>query len=162
MMGNFQIVGGIKKLNNNKYNMWAICMMSYLQRQDFWEVADRSETTSPEKDSNGALRKWRIKAPKYVCLEDKNQRRDVKAHLVWKDIKRSMRHIRDIVLKEERYEATTHREWVVINFTMWHDDCSVLPQDQVDLLGDYCTRPEVRHWRSSNEENHYSQIATRI
>ena len=64
MMGDFQIIGAIKKLNNNNYNTWATCMMSYLQGQDLWEVVGGSETMPPEEDSNGALRKWRIKADK--------------------------------------------------------------------------------------------------
>ena len=62
-MGDFQIIGGIKKLNNN-YNTWATCMISYLQGQDLWEVVDGSETMSPEENSNNALCKWRIKAGK--------------------------------------------------------------------------------------------------
>ena len=60
-MGDFQIVGEIKKLN---YNTWATCMMSYLQRHDLWEIVGGCETTPPEEDSNGAFRKWRIKADK--------------------------------------------------------------------------------------------------
>ena len=63
-MGDFQIVGGIKKLNNNNYNTWATCMMSYLQGHDLWEIVGGCETTLSEDDSNGALRKWRIKAGK--------------------------------------------------------------------------------------------------
>ena len=63
-MGDFQMVGGIKKLNNNSYNTWATCMMFYLQGHDLWEIVDGCETTPPEDDSNGALRKWRIKAGK--------------------------------------------------------------------------------------------------
>ena len=63
-MGDLQVVGGIKKLNNNNYNTWATCMMSYLQGQDLWEIVGGSETTPPEEDVNGALRKWRIKAGK--------------------------------------------------------------------------------------------------
>ena len=39
-------------------------MMSYLQEHDLWEIVGRCETTPPEDDSNGALRKWRIKAGK--------------------------------------------------------------------------------------------------
>ena len=62
-MGGFQIVGRIKKLNNN-YNTWATCMMSYLQGQDLWEVVGGCETMQPEENSNGALCKWRIKAGK--------------------------------------------------------------------------------------------------
>ena len=44
--------------------MWVTCMMFYLQRQDLWEVVGGSETMPPEEDSNGALRKQRIKADK--------------------------------------------------------------------------------------------------
>ena len=38
--------------------------MSYLQGQDLWEVVGGSETTLLEEDSNGTLRKWRIKEGK--------------------------------------------------------------------------------------------------
>ena len=96
-----------------------------------------------------------------VCLEDHNQRRDVRAYLGWQDTERTMGHVRDIVLKEERYEATTYGEWVVINFTTWHDDCSVLSQTQVDMPKNYWTKLVVRHWRSLNEEDNYPLIATR-
>ena len=63
-MGDLQVVGGIKKLNNNNYNTWSTCMMSYLQGQDLWEVVGGCETMPPEEDANGILRKWRIKAGK--------------------------------------------------------------------------------------------------
>ena len=63
-MGDLQVVGGSTKLNNNNYNTWATCMMSYLQGQDLWEIVGGSETTPPDEDLNGALRKWRIKAGK--------------------------------------------------------------------------------------------------
>nr|KAJ0192430.1 hypothetical protein LSAT_V11C800427740 [Lactuca sativa] len=63
-MGDLQVVGGIKKLNNNNYKTWETCMKSYLQGQDLWEVVGGSETTPPEEDVNGALRKWKIKAGK--------------------------------------------------------------------------------------------------
>lgn len=63
-MGDLQVVGGIKKLNNTNYNTWETCMMSYLQGQDLWEVVGGSEVMPPEEDANGALRKWRIKAGK--------------------------------------------------------------------------------------------------
>ncbi|KAE8673428.1 putative disease resistance protein [Hibiscus syriacus] len=33
-MGDLQVVGGIKKLNNKNYNTWATCMESYLQGQE--------------------------------------------------------------------------------------------------------------------------------
>ena len=44
-MGDFQIVGGIKKLNNNNYNTWATCMMSYLQGHDLWEIVGGCKNT---------------------------------------------------------------------------------------------------------------------
>nr|GEX92540.1 uncharacterized protein [Tanacetum cinerariifolium] len=44
-IGDLQVVGGIKKLNNQNYNTWSICMASYLQGQDLWDVVDGNETT---------------------------------------------------------------------------------------------------------------------
>ncbi|CAN6708200.1 unnamed protein product [Malus baccata var. baccata] len=52
-MGDLQVVGGIKKLNNKNYNTWATCMESYLQGQDLWDVIGCNEVT-----------KWKIKAGK--------------------------------------------------------------------------------------------------
>ncbi|KAB2610257.1 S2-RNase [Pyrus ussuriensis x Pyrus communis] len=64
-MGDLQVVGGIKKLNNQNYNTWATCIESYLQGQDLWEVVGGSEATQPAaEDANGVLRKWKIKAGK--------------------------------------------------------------------------------------------------
>ncbi|KAM2943530.1 hypothetical protein COP2_026700 [Malus domestica] len=64
-MGDLQVVGGIKKLNNKNYNTWATCMESYLQGQDLWEVVGGGEVTQPTvEDANGILRKWKIKAGK--------------------------------------------------------------------------------------------------
>ncbi|KAF2283857.1 hypothetical protein GH714_016561 [Hevea brasiliensis] len=64
-MGDLQVVGGIKKLNNQNYNSWSTCMVSYLQGQDLWEVVNGSEVTQPEvEDPSGTLWKWKIKTPK--------------------------------------------------------------------------------------------------
>ncbi|KAE8689992.1 tir-nbs resistance protein [Hibiscus syriacus] len=64
-MGDLQVVGGIKKLNNKNYNTWATCMESCLQGQDLWEVVGGGEVTQPAtEDANGILRKWKIKAGK--------------------------------------------------------------------------------------------------
>ncbi|XP_015169873.1 uncharacterized protein [Solanum tuberosum] len=64
-MNDLQVVGGIKKLNNQKYNPWATCIMSYMQGQDLWEVVTESEVTQPEaEDANGTFRKWKVKAGK--------------------------------------------------------------------------------------------------
>ncbi|KAK4433008.1 hypothetical protein Salat_1063000 [Sesamum alatum] len=47
-MGDLQVIGGIKKLNNNNYNSWSTCIMSYMQGQDLWEVVNGNETTIEE------------------------------------------------------------------------------------------------------------------
>ena len=65
-MGDLQVVRGIKKLNNQNYNTWAACMLSYLQWQDLWEVVDGSEATQPVVNENGNLRKWKIKTGKFA------------------------------------------------------------------------------------------------
>ncbi|KAE8671632.1 hypothetical protein F3Y22_tig00111941pilonHSYRG00018 [Hibiscus syriacus] len=66
-MGDLQVVGGIKKLNNKNYNTWETCMESYLQGQDLWEVIGGGEVTQPAtEDANGILRKWKIKAGKAI------------------------------------------------------------------------------------------------
>ncbi|RVW35716.1 hypothetical protein CK203_093622 [Vitis vinifera] len=55
-MGDLQVIGGIKKLNNQNYNTWSTCMMLYMQGQDLWEVVNGSEITQPEaEDVNGIL-----------------------------------------------------------------------------------------------------------
>ncbi|XP_068316263.1 uncharacterized protein [Pyrus communis] len=46
-MGDLQVVGGIKKLNNKNYNIWASCMKSYLQGQDLWDVVNGNESALP-------------------------------------------------------------------------------------------------------------------
>ncbi|KAE8722922.1 putative LRR receptor-like serine/threonine-protein kinase [Hibiscus syriacus] len=64
-MGDLQVVGGIKKLNNKNYNTWATYMESYLQGQDLWEVVGGGEVIQPAtEDANGILQKWKIKAGK--------------------------------------------------------------------------------------------------
>lgn len=81
-MGDLQVVGGIKKLNNQNYNSWSTCMMSYLQGQDLWEVVNGNEVTSPEaEDTNGILRKWRIKAGKAMFALKTTVEEDVLEHI---------------------------------------------------------------------------------
>ena len=64
-MTDLQAVGGMEKLNNNNYNTWSTCMMSYMQGQDLWEVVSGTEVKQPEvEDASGTLRKWKIKAGK--------------------------------------------------------------------------------------------------
>ncbi|KAG6781857.1 hypothetical protein POTOM_011240 [Populus tomentosa] len=57
-MGDLQVIGGIKKLNNQNYNTWSTCMMSYMQGQDLWEVVNGCEITQPEaEDANDLFSK---------------------------------------------------------------------------------------------------------
>ena len=68
-MGDLQVIGGIKKLNNQNYNSWSTCMMSYMQGQDLWEVVNGTEVRPLEaEDANGTLRKWKIKAGKAMFV----------------------------------------------------------------------------------------------
>ena len=61
-MANLQVVGSIRRLNNQNYNTWSTYMDSYLQGQDLWEIVASGETTPLENAE--ALRKWKIKAGK--------------------------------------------------------------------------------------------------
>ena len=61
-MGDFQVVNGIKKLNNQNYNTWSLHMESYLQGQDLWAIVGGNEV-APHEDV-AALKKWKIKAGK--------------------------------------------------------------------------------------------------
>ena len=64
-MKDLHVVGEMRKLNNDNYNTWSTCMMSYMQGHDLWEIVNGSEKEQPEvEDANGVLRKWKIKAGK--------------------------------------------------------------------------------------------------
>ncbi|KAM3269390.1 hypothetical protein P3S67_030272 [Capsicum chacoense] len=80
-MGDLQVVGGIKKLNNQNYNSWSTCMMLYLQGQDLWQVVNENEVTSPEaEETNGILRKWIIKVRKAMFALKTTIKEDVLEH----------------------------------------------------------------------------------
>ena len=81
-MGDLQIVGGIKKLNNQNYNSWSTCMMSYMQGQDLWEVVNGNDVSQPEaEDASGTLRKWKIKAGKAMFVLKTTTEEDVLEHI---------------------------------------------------------------------------------
>nr|GEU82730.1 sucrose transport protein SUC1 [Tanacetum cinerariifolium] len=68
-MAELQLVGGVKKLNNNNYNSWSTSLMSYLQGQDLWEIVNGSDTTSPlREDANGILKKWKVRVGKALFI----------------------------------------------------------------------------------------------
>ncbi|KAK8331913.1 hypothetical protein V6Z11_A10G106600 [Gossypium hirsutum] len=79
-MVDLQVIGGIKNVSNQNYNSWSICMMLYLQGQDLWKVVNGNESTQPEEDGNGVLRKWKIKAGK-AMLALKTTVEDVLEHI---------------------------------------------------------------------------------
>ncbi|KAH0720607.1 hypothetical protein KY285_005428 [Solanum tuberosum] len=81
-MNDLQVVDGIKKLNNQDYNTWLTCIMSYMQGQDLWKVINGSEVTQPEaEDANGTLRKWKIKAGKTMFALKTAIDKDVLEHV---------------------------------------------------------------------------------
>ncbi|CAL1391452.1 unnamed protein product [Linum trigynum] len=68
------VVGSIKKLNNQNYSTWATCLESYLQGQGLWSLIGGSETREPAGD-NDAIEKWKMRAGKAmfaikVTIED--------------------------------------------------------------------------------------------
>lgn len=80
-MGDLQVVGGIKKLNNQNYNSWSTCMMSYMQGQDLWEVVKGDDVIQPIEDVNGLLRKWKIKAGKAMFVLKTTVEDDLMEHI---------------------------------------------------------------------------------
>uniref|UniRef100_A0A6N2MV24 CCHC-type domain-containing protein n=1 Tax=Salix viminalis TaxID=40686 RepID=A0A6N2MV24_SALVM len=81
-MGDLQVIGGIKKLNNQNYKTWSTCMMSYMQGQDLWEVVSGCEIIQPEaEDAGGTLRKWKIKAGKAMFALKTTIEEDVLEHI---------------------------------------------------------------------------------
>ena len=78
-MGDLQVVGGIKKLNNQNYNTWATCMESYLQGQDLWEIIGGSEVEQPREA--GALKKWKVKAGKAMFAIKTTIEEDMLEHI---------------------------------------------------------------------------------
>jgi len=81
-MGDLQVIGGVKKLNNQNYKTWSTCMMSYRQGQDLWEIVSGCEITQPEaEDASGTLRKWKIKASKAMFALKTTIEEDVLEHI---------------------------------------------------------------------------------
>ncbi|KAG4125412.1 hypothetical protein ERO13_D10G094150v2 [Gossypium hirsutum] len=55
--------------------------MLYLQGQDLWEVVNGNESTQPEENENGVLRKWKIKAGKAMFALKTTEEEDVLEHI---------------------------------------------------------------------------------
>nr|KAJ0210601.1 hypothetical protein LSAT_V11C400160610 [Lactuca sativa] len=93
-MADLQVVGGVKKLNNQNYNTWSTCITSYMQGQDLWEVVDGTEKAQPEaEDNNGVLRKWKIEAGKAMFIMKTTVKEDI------------LEHIRDAVTPAEAWKT---------------------------------------------------------
>ncbi|KAE8732211.1 tir-nbs resistance protein [Hibiscus syriacus] len=133
-MGDLQVVGGIKKLNNQNYNTWATCIESYLQGQDLWKVVGGSEVTQPAtKDANDVLRKWKIEAGKTTFA------------LKTTIIEEMLEHIRDAKSPKEALDTfitlfskriDTNYNFSRMNFYQWCNATWQLPNT--------FTRPEYR------------------
>ncbi|XP_076959133.1 uncharacterized protein LOC143635131 [Bidens hawaiensis] len=67
-MAELQLSGRMKKLNDQNYNVWSTCLMSYLQGQDLWEVTNGSDVNEPRIDTDGAIHKWRVKVGRAMYL----------------------------------------------------------------------------------------------
>lgn len=67
-MADFQVVSGMKKLNQTNYGTWSTCIITYFQGQDLWEVVNGSDTVQPRNDTGGAIGKWKIKVGKAMYL----------------------------------------------------------------------------------------------
>ncbi|KAL4289930.1 hypothetical protein GQ457_14G003780 [Hibiscus cannabinus] len=92
-MTDLHAVGGMRKLNNDNYNTWSTCMMSYMQGQDMWEIINGGEIEQPEaEDANGTLRKWKIKAGKAMYALKTTVEEDF------------LEHIRDVKTPNEAWE----------------------------------------------------------
>ncbi|KAL4352591.1 hypothetical protein GQ457_06G020380 [Hibiscus cannabinus] len=92
-MTDLHAVGGMRKLNNDNYNTWSTCMMSYMQGQDLWEIVNGGEIEQPEaEDANGTLRKWKIKAGKAMYALKTTVEEDF------------LEHIRDVKTPNEAWE----------------------------------------------------------
>ncbi|KAL4290419.1 hypothetical protein GQ457_14G005550 [Hibiscus cannabinus] len=67
-MTDLHAVGGMRKLNNDNYNTWSTCMMSYMQGQDLWEIVNGGEIEQPEAEC-----KWHVEK-----MEDKSRQGNVR------------------------------------------------------------------------------------
>jgi hypothetical protein len=113
-MGDLQVIGGVKKLNNQNYKTWSTCMMSYMQGQDLWEVVSGCEITQPEaEDASGTLRKWKIKAGKAMFALKTTIEEDV------------LEHIRDAKTPHEAWKhlPSYSPRRMTRNFNYWRVNC---------------------------------------
>ncbi|KAE8702164.1 protein TOPLESS [Hibiscus syriacus] len=129
-MGDLQVVKGIKKLNNQNYNTWAMCIESFLQGQDLWEVVSGSEVTQlAAEDANDILRKWKIKASKAMFSLKTTIEEEMLEH-IW-DAK-SPKEAWDtfVTLFSKRNDTKLQGEETSINRTRRHGSYPILSQGQ--------------------------------
>ena len=99
-MGDLHVVGGVKKLYNQNYNMWATCMESYLQGWDLRKVIGGDEVALPESD-DAALKKWKLKVGKSMFANKTTIEEEMLEHIECGDSQRSIKHVQGNILKEE-------------------------------------------------------------
>ncbi|VFR03232.1 unnamed protein product [Cuscuta campestris] len=125
-MTDLQVVNGMKKLNNNNYNMWSTCMMSYMQGQDLWEIVNGNEVVQPIEDANGSLRKWKIKAGKALFALKTTVEEEILEHIrdagtpneAWVSLARlfSKNNNSKLQLLESELLSVSQREMTVAQF----------------------------------------------
>ncbi|KAM0985458.1 hypothetical protein PS2_012493 [Malus domestica] len=113
-MGDLQVVGGIKKLNNKNYNTWATCMESYLQGQDLWDVVGGNEVAQPEEDTSGTLRKWKIKAGKAMFALKTTIEEEMMEH-IW-DAKTPKKNDTRLQLLENELLSMAQRDMTIAQY----------------------------------------------
>ncbi|XP_077215518.1 uncharacterized protein LOC143850093 [Tasmannia lanceolata] len=63
--GNSSTQYGLEKLVSTNYKYWRLCMETYLQGQDLWDLTSRNDNIPEEIPENvEARRKWKIKCGK--------------------------------------------------------------------------------------------------
>lgn len=79
IMGNLQVVRGVRKLNNKNYNIWAILMKSYLQGRDIWEMICGNDVKPSIEDA--AWKKWNTKARKAIFAINNTIKKEMLQHI---------------------------------------------------------------------------------
>lgn len=64
MMVEFVSTNHIKKLNDDNYSQWSVCLKFYLRGKELWEMIDGSQITPPARENTKAYEKWDANADK--------------------------------------------------------------------------------------------------
>nr|GMC49313.1 Retrovirus-related Pol polyprotein from transposon TNT 1-94 [Ipomoea batatas] len=126
LMADLQVASGMKKLNNDNYNMWLTCMMSYMQGQDLWEVVNGTEVVQPAEDANSVVRKWKIKAGKAMFALKTTIEEEILEHIqdaetpktAWDTLTKlfSKKNVSELQLLESELLSITQRDMSIAQY----------------------------------------------